>query len=160
MVVDPAGPPCPCGLKGCLEQFASGGAIERMAREAVEAGEGELLLELAGSRDRITGATVSQAANRYDETALGILRRAGTSLGIGLSNAVNLFDPEIFVLGGSVVAAGEFYLGPLRDTLNAMVSAQRRRPVRLDLSILGFDAGIIGAAALAMDPQAAWEGTR
>ena len=86
-----------------------------------------------------------------DEVAREVLRRAGRALGVGLSNVVNVFDPEVIVLGGSVARAGEAYLGPCRDELVMLTGAQRRRPVRLDVSALQGDAAIIGAAALALD---------
>ncbi len=151
VVIDPDGPVCPCGLRGCLEQYASGNAIARMARAAVEEDPESSILSFAGRPDEITGEHVARAAREYDETARAVLRRAGRALGIGLSNVVNVFDPEVIVLGGSVVGAGEPFLGAARDQLYAMTNAQRRRPVRLDVTTLGHDAGILGAAALAMD---------
>ena len=149
MVVDPAGPPCPCGLKGCFEQLASGTAIGRMAREAVADDPESSILAFAGSVEAITSKHVAQAAREYDETARSVLRKAGRALGIGLSNVVNIFDPEVIVLGGSVVQAGEPFLGPARDQLHQMTSAQRRRPMRIDVTSLKNDAGLLGAAALA-----------
>jgi glucokinase len=150
-VVEIDGPQCPCGLRGCIEQLASGKAIGRMGREAVESAPDSSILAFAGSPEAITGEHVGKAAREYDETAREVLRRAGRALGIGLSNVANLFDPEIIVLGGAVVRAGEPYLGPARDQLVRMTQAQRRRPVRLDVSSLGQDAGLLGAAALAFD---------
>jgi glucokinase len=147
-VVQMDGPECTCGLRGCLEQLASGQAIERMAREAAAEDPSTLILTFAESIEAIEGEHVARAAAEYDETALRILRTAGKALGVGLSNAVNLFDPEVLVLAGSVIRAGEPYLGPARDQLVHMTGAQRRRPARLDVTVLGENAGIIGAAAL------------
>jgi glucokinase len=151
VVVDPDGPQCRCGLRGCLEQFASGEAIEKMAKQSVRDNPDSSILSFAGSADQIEGKHVAMAARERDTVALEVLRKAGFYLGIGLSNLVNLFDPETIVLGGSVVHAGEAYLGPARDQLFAMTTAQRRRPMRLDVTSLGNDAGILGAAALAFD---------
>jgi glucokinase len=151
-VVDPSGPLCECGLKGCLEQFASGLAIARWAREAATADPSTSMISFAGSVEGITAEHVGKAAREYDETARGVLRRAGRALGAGLSNIANLFDPEIIVLAGSVTLSGEAFLGPARDELARMSDAQRRRPMRLALSALGGDAGILGAAALALEP--------
>ena len=150
MVIDPDGPECPCGLRGCLERFASGSAIARMAIEALREDPKSAILDFASSIEEVTAVDVSRAAAQYDETARSVLRVAGRSLAVGMSNIVNLFDPDVIVLGGSVVKAGEPYLGPARDELNRMTQAQRRRPVRLDVSSLGVDAGILGAAALAL----------
>lgn len=149
MVIDPAGPPCPCGLRGCFEQLASGSAIGRMGREAVADDPDSSILAFAGSADAITGRHVAQAAREYDETARAVLRKAGRALGVGLSNVVNIFDPEVIVLGGGVVQAGEPFLGPARDRLHEMTAAQRRRPMRIDVTSLKEDAGLLGAAALA-----------
>jgi len=149
-VVDPRGPECPCGLRGCIEQFASGGAIGRAARRAAQENPETTLVDFAGSIDAITAKHVSRAAREYDEVALEVMHEAGRWLGIGLSNIANLFDPQTIVLGGGVIQAGESFLGVARDTLVAMTAAQRRRPMRLDVSTLGSDAGIIGAAALAL----------
>lgn len=151
IVIDPAGPPCGCGLRGCLEQFASGQAVTTWARVAAEADPSTSIVSFAGSIDAITAEHVGRAAREYDETARAVLRRAGRTLGIGLSNIVNIFDPDVIVLGGSVTKAGEAFLGPARDELARMTAAQRRRPMRLDLSALQADAGILGAAALALD---------
>lgn len=151
LVVDPQGPPCTCGLRGCLEQMASGTAIARMARAAVEEDPASSIVAFSGSRDAITAEHVAKAAREYDETARAVLRRAGTALGVGLSNVVNVFDPEVIVLGGGAVDIGEPFLGPARDRLVEMTNAQHRRPMRLDLALLGNDAGMVGAAALALE---------
>lgn len=150
-IIEVSGPLCRCGLKGCIEQLASGQAIERMAREAVVDDPSSSILDFAGSTEAITGLDVTKAAREMDATARTVLRRAGKYLGIGMSNIANLFDPEVIVLSGSVVGAGEPYLGPARDTLAEMTAAQKRRPMRVVLSTLGFDAGIVGAARQAFD---------
>ncbi|MEA2497660.1 MAG: glucokinase [Actinomycetota bacterium] len=153
VVIDPDGPECNCGLRGCLEQFASGGAIGRMGRAAAADDPDSSMVAFAESPDKITAVHVARAAREYDPTALAVLREAGHALAVGMSNLVNVFDPELIVLGGSVIAAGEPYLGPARDELTRMTAAQRRRPMRLDVTKLGKDAGILGAAALALTPS-------
>lgn len=150
MVIDPDGPECPCGLRGCLERYASGSGIARMAAEAVLLDPKSAILDFAGSVENVTALHVARAASGYDETACSVLRSAGKYLAIGISNIVNMFDPDVIVLSGSVIKAGEPYLGPARDELNRMTLAQRRRAVRLDVSSLGMDAGVLGAAALAL----------
>jgi glucokinase len=150
-IVNPDGPRCGCGLRGCLEQFASGLAIARMAGDALADAPDSSIPAFAGQRDAVTAKDVARAAHQYDETARRILSTAGRYLGIGLSNIANLFDPEIIVLSGSVIKAGEPYLGPARDELFRLTAAQRRRPMRLDVTSLGGDAGIVGAAALAWE---------
>jgi glucokinase len=150
-VIDPSGPLCECGLKGCVEQFVSGTAIARMGREAAAEDPASSMVSFAGAVEDITAEHVSRAAREYDETARKVLRRAGLALGVALSNVANLFDPEVIVLAGSVTRAGEPFLGPARDELARMTTAQRRRPMRLDLSTLEGDGGILGAGALALE---------
>lgn len=150
-VIDPGGAQCGCGLKGCFEQYASGPSIARMAREALAEDPDSSIVNFAGSIEDVTSVHVGQAAGELDETARAVLRRAGRAVGIALSNVANLFDPEIIVLSGSVIEAGEPLLGPARDELARMTELQRRRPMRLVVTTLGADAGIIGAAALAID---------
>jgi glucokinase len=150
-VIDPAGPLCECGLKGCVEQFVSGTAIGRMGRDAAVTDPGTSMISFAGSSDAIRAEHVAKAAREYDDTARQVLRRAGTALGATLSNVVNLFDPEVIVLAGTVTRAGEAFLGPARDELARRTTTQRRRPMRLDVSTLEGAGGILGAAALAME---------
>ena len=149
-VIDPKGPLCGCGLRGCLEQVASGNAIARMAREALDVG-GESILAARTPREALSAKEVARAATEGDEVACDVLRRAGRALGIGLSNVANVFDPQAIILGGGVVRAGECFLGAARDELFRMTVAQRRRPMRLEITALGSDAGLLGAAALAWD---------
>ena len=160
LVVDVGGPPCPCGLRGCLEQLASGGAMGRMGRAAAEEDPTTLMIELAGSAAQIKGEHVTAAAAQHDDAATRVLRKAGRALAIGMSNVVNVFDPDVIVLGGGAIDAGEPYLGVARDELAKMTAAQRRRPVRVDVTALGDDAGIVGAAALALDRLDEREGHR
>jgi len=161
MVVDPDGPPCPCGLRGCLEQFASGTAIARIARAALKEGDHRSsILSFAGSIENVTALDVAKAAREYDEVARDVLAKAGRMLGVGLSNVANIFDPEVIVLGGGAVRAGEAFLGAARDQLARMTEAQRRRPMRLDVTSLAQDAGIIGAATLALDEVVQTERTQ
>lgn len=153
IVVDPSGPRCSCGLRGCLEQMASGEAIGRMGRAAAQEDPDTLMIRLAGSVAQIDGEHVAAAAALHDDAAARVLRRAGRALAIGMSNVVNAFDPQLIVLGGGAIAAGEPFLGAARDELARMTAAQRRRPVRVDVTSLGDDAGILGAAALALDDR-------
>lgn len=150
-VVDPSGPLCGCGLKGCFEQLAAGRAIARLAREGVSENPDSAISSFVKSVEDITARDVARAAAGFDEIACRVLRRAGQALGVGMSNVVNIFDPEVIVLGGGIIKVGEPYLGPARDQLVKMTTAQRRRPIRVDVTSLGAESGIIGAAALAFD---------
>ena len=106
------GPLCGCGNHGCLEALAAGPAIGRMGREAAEEGRGEALLALAGGDvSRISARVVSQAAAAGDATAIEIIRRAATYVGIGLANLANILNPELFVLGGGVTVEERALVG-------------------------------------------------
>lgn len=149
MTIVEGGPQCACGQRGCLEALASGSAIARMAREGVGGASDSILLELAGDNPlKITGALVAEAARADDEFAIGILERAGRSLGVGIANLVNAFDPEIVVVGGSVASVGYFLIEPARVEIGARLSGRRDVP-EITTAALGNDAGVIGVAALA-----------
>lgn len=149
MSIVEGGPQCACGQRGCLEALASGTAIARMAREGIGGAPDSILLELAADNpQRITGALVTEAARAEDDFAVGILDRAGRSLGVGLANLTNAFDPEIIVIGGGGADAGYYLIEPARRELSARL-AGRRDPPEIVTAVLGNDAGVIGAASLA-----------
>jgi len=142
------GPLCGCGNHGCLEALAAGPAIGRMGREAAEEGRGEALLALAGGDvSRISARVVSQAAAAGDATAIEIIRRAATYIGIGLANLANILNPELYVLGGGVTHAGPLLFDTIRETIRrtAMLAT---RDVRVERAVLGDDVVLWGAVAL------------
>ncbi len=142
------GPPCACGNRGCLEALAAGPAIARMGREAVAAGRGQTLLELAGGvPDRVTARLVSQAAAAGDAACREIIRRAGTYVGIGLANLANILNPELFVLGGGVTNSGEPFLDAVREAI-PLHAMEPVRQVRVERAALGDDVVLMGAVAL------------
>ncbi len=152
MVVDPHGPPCPCGQRGCWERYASGSGLGRLARDAAQAGHADRVVELAGGDpESVRGEHVTTAAADGDAGALGIVRTFGWWLGLGLANLANAFDPEILVLGGGLVASGDLLLEPAREAFVELVEGGcRYRPeVRIVAAELGERAGAIGAALLA-----------
>ena len=153
MVVDLDGPPCQgnCPNRGCLEAVASGTALEREAREtAAAAPESALGRALAAGRE-LHGALVSELAHDGDEAAVGVLTLIGRRLGVGIANIVNVFNPEVVVLGGGVLGAGELLLGPARDEMRARALPPGRDSVRVVAAGFGAEAGMVGAAALALD---------
>jgi len=154
IVVDPDGPRCTCGRRGCLEALAAGPAIARRARELLashhRSGEGRIVLELVrGDPERITAREVAAAAVRGDPLAAEILREAGEALGFGLAQAITLLNPERIALGGGVVKAGEPLLRPVREAAERYAFPGAR--VNLTVADLGDDAPLWGAAALAQD---------
>jgi len=153
MVVDPNGPPCPCGRRGCWERFASGSGLARLAREAAEAGRGHRLVELAGGDvDDVRGEHVTRAAMEGDPEAIEVFRDFGWWAALGIANLVNVLDPQIAVVGGGLVEAGEIVMAPIRAAFADLVLAGEHRPaVPVVPAALGEDAGAIGAALIAFD---------
>ena len=133
--VVPDGRPCECGRTGCWEQYCSGKALARFAREA--------------GRD-LAGPDLTAAANAGDIVAQGAFAEIGRWLGIGVANIVAGLDPAVIVVGGGVSAAGELLLNPARQALaGSLVGAEHRVIPPLRIAALGADAGMIGAADLA-----------
>jgi len=157
MIVDPDGPVCGCGNRGCWEAVASGNAIGKLARQRVEGGAGpDVLARAGGDIAAITGELVGEAAQDGDPFARDVLAEIGRLLGIGFASIVNIFDPEIIVVGGGAAAGnGELLLAPARESMTAhILGTAWRRPVRVVTAELGNDAGIVGAAVLARETEA------
>jgi len=150
MVVDPEGPDCPCGRRGCWERFASGSALAHFGRVAAEEGTLPTAVALAGGDpSQVTGEHVTAAARAGDEAALAILDGFGRWVGIGLVNLTNLLDPELFILGGGLVELRDLIVEPIRHWLGQLLYAPSFRPhPRLEIARLGQRAGAVGAAML------------
>jgi glucokinase len=153
VIVEPDGPLCGCGNRGCWEQVASGHAIGRLGREAAREHPDSALTFLAGGDpDAVTGATVGHAAQEGDPMAIEILREVGRRLGEGIAGLVNILDPQVVVVGGGAVRAGDALLEPARERCAAAIEgAAYRPPVPIVEAVLGNDAGAIGAATLALE---------
>ena len=151
IVVEAEGPTCHCGARGCLEMLASGTAIARVARARVASGESTSL----SGRAEIDAADVSEAAAAGDAVALEVLHQAGRYLGLGLGSILNILDPELLVLGGGAIQAGEPLLQPMRLAIELQAFPSTFSHVRIELAELGQDAGLIGAAQWARDRLAA-----
>jgi glucokinase len=143
------GPGCPS--HGCLEAVASGTALVRVARRvAAERPDGGLGRALAAGRE-IDGPVVTELAAGGDASALGVLAEIGEWLGIGLVNLANIFNPDVIVVGGGVIAAGELLLGPARRVLAARALALPGGHVRVLAAHFGAESGMLGGAVLAYD---------
>jgi glucokinase len=155
MQVQPGGHRCECGNRGCWEQYASGNALVREARELCLAGSPVahgLLERVDGDVSRITGPTVTEAATDGDAAAVELFEDVGRWLGVGLANLAAAFDPRLFVIGGGVSDAGELLLAPAREAFRRQLTGRGFRPeARVVRAELGNDAGLIGAADLARD---------
>lgn len=151
MVVDPTGPLCPCGRRGCWERYASGSGLGRLAREAAHAGSAVRVVELAGGdAEDVKGEHVTQAAAEGDEQALQVFTQFAWWVALGIANVVNLLDSEVVVVGGGLAEAGDLLMRPTRRAYRELVLAAEHRPaVPIVMAQLGEQAGAIGAALLA-----------
>jgi glucokinase len=140
-VIDPDGPPCNCGKRGCTEALASGTAIARRARAAGVRGASP-----AGP----TGREVMAAAQQGDATCREVVRAAANDLGLAIANAVSVLDPGIVVIGGGVAEAGDIWFQPLRESFARHAVSPPAQCTRLVPAGLGYHAGVLGAAALAI----------
>ena len=154
----PDGRACGCGRGGCWEQYASGNALVREARElaAERRSEAGLLLSLGdGTPEGVQGPEVTQAALAGDPIAREAFARVGTWLGRGLADLAAVLDPEVFVIGGGVSESGDLLLASARSTLNDKLIGQQNRPAPLVRAAeLANSAGIVGAADLVRQPGA------
>jgi len=153
MQVVPGGQPCPCGNRGCWEQYASGRVLTRRAREAATEGSdfGALLLAQAGGRvDAIGGALVTAHAQEGHEEAVAWIADVGDWLGVGIANLAAALDPGMFVIGGGVSDAGHLLIGPARAAFSRTLTGRGyRAEARIVQAHLGPEAGLIGAADMA-----------
>ncbi len=149
----PDGHPCGCGKRGCIEQYASGKALVRFARATAEQDpeQAGALLDLAGGDPAaITGPMVTAAARTGDAAALDAFREIGYWLAHGLSDLVQIVDPQVLVIGGGVIDAGDLLLRPIRDEFPEALAQRGRLPVaEIRGALLGNTAGVVGAADLA-----------
>jgi glucokinase len=153
IIVDADGPPCPgsCPNHGCLEALVSGHAIGaeglRHAREAADSALGRAL----ESGREITGALVTELAHDGDPAAREVMTLMGGRLGLGVVTLVNIFNPEVVVVGGGAIAAGELLLAPAREVVARRALPVNREDVRLVSARFGAESGMLGAACMALD---------
>jgi glucokinase len=151
VTIMPYGPHCGCGNRGCLEALASGTAIARQARESVVRGVPTLMADLAGGdAKRITAKLVAEAASQGDVEAQEILAEAMNYLGIGMANLVDLFNPQLIVIGGGLTNIGEALFGPVRRAIDRRALRSLAQRVRVVPAALGDKVGVLGAAAVAL----------
>ena len=147
--VVPDGHPCGCGQHGCLEQYASGSALERFAREQTSDGD-RLLAEAGGDRAAIDGQLITRLAKDGDAHCITLLAEMGRWLGEGIASLATVIDPGLIVVGGGVAEAADLVMGPVRTAFAAFLPATDNRPhAEIRVASLGNEAAIIGAAALA-----------
>jgi glucokinase len=140
------GPRCTCGGIGCIEAYVGGWAIARQGELALHSERSEIIRELAADGP-VTAELVSQAASMGDPVSHQIFARAGQALAVGVGGLVNVFNPELIIIGGGLAQAGELILEPFRATLPQYTMRPLYAHVSIVPSSLGQDTGIYGAAA-------------
>jgi glucokinase len=153
MRVVPEGHICGCGARGCFEQYASGNALLRHAREAINASPEvarNLLSRGDGTVAGLTGQAITEAARDGDAVALAAFNTTGQWLGAGIASLAVLLDPACVVIGGGVISAGEILLKPTRESLERNMSFSGKHPYpEIIAAQLGNEAGLVGVADLA-----------
>jgi len=150
MTIDVNGPKCSCGNIGCLERLVSGTAVAEEAIRRLSQGEKSSLAEFGGGKIKsITAEKVSLAAQNGDSLALEVISKAATYLGIGLVNLVNIFNPEMIIIGGGLAKVGDLLLEPARRVVRERAFQLSTRLVRIVPAQLGDDAAVLGAAIFA-----------
>jgi glucokinase len=153
MRVVPDGHLCGCGARGCFEQYASGNALLRHAREAISASPEiarNLLSRGDGSVEGLTGKAITEAARDGDPVALAAFNTTGQWLGAGIATLSVILDPACVVIGGGVIDAGEILLKPTREALERTMPFAGKHPYpQIIAAELGNEAGLVGVADLA-----------
>jgi glucokinase len=150
MVIDPDGPRCPCGRRGCWERYASGSGLAMLAREAATGRRlHDVVRRAGGDPQAVRGEHVQDAAREGDPEALAVIDDFGRWVALGLSNLTNAFDPEMFVLGGGLAAGSDLYHGPIVRWYGELLYQPHLRPLpRVEFARFGPLAGAVGAALL------------
>ncbi|QNE33912.1 ROK family glucokinase [Leifsonia shinshuensis] len=151
MRVVPGGLPCGCGAHGCIEQYGSGRALQRMANELADAGGiGQSLADIRMRKGELSGSDISGLIMAGDPGALAALRQLGDWLGQACASLGAILDPQLFVFGGGVAQAGELLLEPIRQAYLENLPARGYHPEpEFKIAELVNDAGVVGAADLA-----------
>lgn len=143
---------CYCGKRGCLETVASGNALSRLATAGIQSGQSTRLQEFASQEAKqIAPKVVIEAAHHGDQYAINILSEIGLNLGKGIAVLIQLFNPELIILGGKMAEANQYIAVPIQQSINTYCMTQLREKTSIAMSTLGPDAGILGAVATVME---------
>mgnify|MGYP001583747618 FL=1 len=142
------GPQCGCGNYGCFEALASATAIARNAKESIETGKSDEMKKRFEAGEKINAYMVTQAAQNGDPEAKRIIRETTEWIGIGLSNAINLLNPELIIIGGGVALAGDILFEPIRQEIAKRALKIPGSFVKVVPAKLGDSAGMVGASTL------------
>jgi len=151
MTIDDDGPICNCGNRGCWETLASGTALAGEARHRIEEGVTTSILEYAnGDPEKVTAEVIHSAAKHGDGLAKELITRTGYYVGVGLANLINIFNPELIVIGGGLSNIGDMLLKPAFKTAGERAYKEAFHAVRFASAELGRNSGVLGAAAFAL----------
>jgi glucokinase len=152
MTIADEGPACHCGNRGCWEALASGTALAKAARKLIETGADTTMLSLAdGKIDRVTAQTAQSAAEKGDSVANQLIRKVAYYFGVGVANLINIFNPEMIVIGGGLSNMGARLFKPAHKVVQERAFHRAYRTVRFVKTALGRNSGVLGAAAFAFD---------
>ncbi len=152
MVIDDNGPQCTCGNKGCWETLASGNALAREARHRINQGAVTSILEFVdGDIEKVNAEAIHEAAKAGDRLANELIAQTAYYLGVGLTNLINIFNPEVIVIGGGLSNIGDMLLKPAYAEARRRAFKQTYQGVRFARAELGSDSGVLGAAAYALE---------
>ena len=153
-VVDPNGPECTCGRKGCFEVFSSATGLIRMTKEAMEADKDSLIWKASEEEGKVSARTAFNAMRMGDATAQAVIDKYIRYLACGITNTINIFQPDILCIGGGVCNEGDPLLLPLKEQVKKEVYTKNSaKNTEIVIAKLGNDAGIIGAAFLGLNKQ-------
>ena len=151
MTIDDNGPICNCGSRGCWETLASGTALAREARHRIKEGVRTSILEYAeGDVEKVTAQAIHNAAEQGDSLAKELIAQTGYYVGVGLANLINIFNPELIVIGGGLSNIGDMLLEPAFKTAGERAYKEAFQAVRFASAELGRNSGVLGAAAFAL----------
>jgi glucokinase len=152
MTINDTGPLCNCGNTGCWEALASGTALAREARNRIKEGAKSKMVDLvSGDIEKISARTVQEAAEENDGVAKDLIARTGYYLGVGLANLINIFNPELIIIGGGVSNIGKMLFDPAFETARKRAYTVAYEALRFAAPKLGRNSGVLGAAVHAFD---------
>jgi glucokinase len=150
MTISDEGPPCHCGNQGCWEALASGTALAKAAKKQIELGADTTILSFAdGKIENVTAQAVHSAAEKGDPIANQLILKTAYYFGVGLANLINIFNPEMIVIGGGLSNIGDRLLKPAYEVAGKRAFNRAYRVVRFVHAALGRNSGVLGAAAFA-----------
>jgi N-acetylglucosamine repressor len=151
MTIDINGIKCPCGNIGCWETLASGNAMSREAVKRIHAGERSTIPDFAdGNLEKVNGKSIFAAAKEGDSLAQELIEQTGYYLGVGLVNLVDIFNPQLILIGGGLSQMGALLLDPARKVVDQRAFHLPAQAVSIETSRLGTDSAALGAVALVL----------